>query len=173
VYGIVKQTGGYVWAYSEPGHGATFKVYLPAVGGSVPLLSASPPPGQGSGEHILLVEDEPAVRYMTCRALKEHGYNVVEAGDGAEALKAVQGANGALDLIITDVIIPGLDGTELARRASQIKPGLPILFMSGYTDDDIVRRGLLEAGQPFLQKPFTPDALIRRVADLLKEGVAR
>jgi two-component system, cell cycle sensor histidine kinase and response regulator CckA len=169
VYGIVKQTGGYVWAYSEPGHGTTFKVYLPAQAGSVSPVATSQPPVRASGEHILLVEDEPAVRYMTSRALREHGYNVLEAANGPEALKAVQVANGDLDLIITDVIIPGLDGTELARKAAQIKPGLPILFMSGYTDHDIVRRGLLEAGQPFLQKPFTPDALVRRVAELLME----
>ncbi|MFL5401343.1 MAG: PAS domain S-box protein [Gemmatimonadales bacterium] len=170
VYGIIKQSGGYVWAYSEPGQGTTFKVYLPAQAGSVTSTAASPPPERAAGEHILIVEDEPAVRSMTSRALKEHGYTVLEAGDGPEALRAVEQANGALDLIITDVIIPGLDGTELARRAAHVKPGLPILFMSGYTDDEIVRRGLLDAGQPFLQKPFTPDALVRRVAELLLGG---
>jgi CheY-like chemotaxis protein len=129
---------------------------------------ASPPAALAAGEHILIVEDEPAVRYMTTRALKEHGYTVLEASDGPEALKLVEQANGALDLIITDVIIPGLDGAELARRAASVKPDLPILFMSGYTDDDIVRRGLLERDKPFLQKPFTPDALVRRVAELLE-----
>lgn len=168
VYGIIKQSGGYVWVYSEPGHGTTFKVYLPVEEGSVQPATAAPTPERASGEYVLLVEDEPAVRYMTSRALKEHGYTVLEASTGPEALKLVEQANGALDLIITDVIIPGLDGTELARRAARVKPDLPILFMSGYTDDDIVRRGLLDPDQPFLQKPFTPDALVRRVADLLE-----
>lgn len=167
VYGIIKQSDGYVWAYSEPGKGTTFKVYLPVEEGLVPTAAASPPPVRASGEYVLLVEDEPAVRYMTSRALKEQGYNVLEASDGPEALKLVKHANGALDLIITDVIIPGLDGTELARQATRVKPGLPILFMSGYTDDDIVRRGLLDQDQPFLQKPFTPEVLVRRVAELL------
>jgi PAS domain S-box-containing protein len=167
VYGIIKQSDGYVWAYSEPGRGTTFKVYLPLEAGSLPLTPASPQLERGAGESVLIVEDEPTVRYMASRALAEHGYRVLEAGNGAEALQQVEQANGALDLIITDVIIPGLDGNELARRAASVKPGLPILFMSGYTDDDIVRRGLLDSGQPFLQKPFTPDALIRRVAELL------
>jgi two-component system, cell cycle sensor histidine kinase and response regulator CckA len=169
VYGIIKQSGGYVWAYSEPGRGTTFKVYLPMEAGSVPAAAASLPPVRAVGEHVLIVEDEPTVRYMTSRALKEHGYNVIEAGDGPEALSLVEQANGVLDLIITDVIIPGLDGTELARRAAKFKPDMPILFMSGYTDHDIVRRGLLDPDQPFLQKPFTPDALVRRVAELLKQ----
>jgi PAS domain S-box-containing protein len=169
VYGIIKQTGGYVWAYSELGLGTTFKVYLPLEAGSVQLVATSPPPARGSGEHVLIVEDEPTVRHMTSRALKEHGYNVLEASDGPEALRLVEHGNGKLDLIITDVIIPGLDGTELARRAATVRPDLPILFMSGYTDHDIVRRGLLDPNQPFLQKPFTPDALIRRVADLLDQ----
>ena len=167
VYGIIKQSGGYVWAYSEPGHGTTFKVYLPLEEGAVPRPVVSAPPDQAAGESVLIVEDEPTVRYMAARALKEHGYRVLEAGTGPEALRQVEQSNGDLDLIITDVIIPGLDGSELARRAAIVKPGLPILFMSGYTDDDIVRRGLLDSGQPFLQKPFAPDALIRRVAELL------
>jgi two-component system cell cycle sensor histidine kinase/response regulator CckA len=167
VYGIIKQSGGYVWAYSELGLGTTFKVYLPLEAGSVNLVTESPPPARASGEHVLVVEDEPTVRYMTSRALKEHGYDVVEASDGSEALRLLERANGNLDLIITDVIIPGLDGTELARRAAIVRPDLPILFMSGYTDHEIVRRGLLESDKPFLQKPFTPDALIRRVAELL------
>jgi two-component system cell cycle sensor histidine kinase/response regulator CckA len=104
---------------------------------------------------------------MMSRALKEHGFDVLEASDGSEALRLIEGADG-LNLIITDVIIPGIDGTELARRASKVAPDVPILFMSGYTDHDIVRRGLLDPNQPFLQKPFTPDALVRRVAELLE-----
>jgi PAS domain S-box-containing protein len=169
VYGIIKQSGGYVWVYSELGQGTAFKVYLPVEQGSVSVPSVQPPPERSLGEHVLIVEDEPAVRYMTSRALKEHGYQVLEASDGGEALRLVEQSHGALDLIISDVIIPGLDGTELARQAAKVKPELPILFMSGYTDEDIVRRGLLDRDQPFLQKPFTPDALIRKVAEVLEQ----
>jgi two-component system, cell cycle sensor histidine kinase and response regulator CckA len=164
VYGIIKQSNGYVWAYSEPGQGATFKVYLPLAQAAASSAEAMTPPPHAAGEQVLLVEDEPAVR--------EYGYQVREASDGGEALELLDRFNGELDLIITDVIIPGIDGTELARRASLVKPGVPVLFMSGYTDEDIVRRGLLDAGQPFLQKPFTPDALLRRVGELLKSRSA-
>jgi two-component system cell cycle sensor histidine kinase/response regulator CckA len=167
VYGIIKQSGGYVWVYSELSQGTTFKVYLPVEEGAVQSAAAPTPPVQASGERVLIVEDEPAVRYMMSRALKEHGFDVLEASDGSEALRLIEGADG-LNLIITDVIIPGIDGTELARRASKVAPDVPILFMSGYTDHDIVRRGLLDPNQPFLQKPFTPDALVRRVAELLE-----
>jgi PAS domain S-box-containing protein len=169
VYGIIKQTGGYVWVYSELGQGTVFKVYLPLEQGSASVASVQPPPERSAGEHVLIVEDEPSVRHMTSRALREHGYQVLEASDGQEALRLVEQSYGALDLIISDVIIPGLDGTELARRVAKVKPGLPILFMSGYTDDDIIRRGLLDRDQLFLQKPFTPDALIRRVAEILEQ----
>jgi CheY-like chemotaxis protein len=169
VYGIIKQSRGYVWAYSEPGQGTTLKVYLPLDEGSLPGTEVQSPLARASGEYVLVVEDEPTVRFMTSRALQEQGYKVMEASSGDEALRLVEQSDGALDLIITDVIIPGIDGTELARRASVLRPGLPILFMSGYTDDDIVRRGLLDREQNFLQKPFTPDALIRRVAELLRD----
>jgi two-component system cell cycle sensor histidine kinase/response regulator CckA len=169
VYGIIKQSGGYVWVYSELGHGTAFKIYLPLEGGTVSVPEVPPLPERSPGEHVLIVEDEPTVLYMTSRALQEHGYHVLEASDGPEALRLVEQSYGALDLIISDVIIPGLDGTELARRAAKVRPGLPVLFMSGYTDDDIVRRGLIDRDQPFLQKPFTPDALIRRVAEILAQ----
>jgi two-component system cell cycle sensor histidine kinase/response regulator CckA len=168
VYGIVKQSGGYVWAYSEPGRGSTFKVYLPVEPGPVPT---PPPPSattQGHGEVVLLVEDEPSVRRMASRALREHGFEVLEAADGPEALQLVQQHDGQLHLIVTDVVMPRMDGPELARCVAKQRPELPVLFMSGYTDDDVVRRGLLRAGQPFLQKPFTPEALVQQVAELLK-----
>ena len=105
---------------------------------------------------------------MTARTLQDHGYRVVEAANGREALDHIQEHDGTLDLIVTDVVMPGLDGPGLAERVAALRPALPILFMSGYTDDEIVRRGLLQAGQPFLQKPFTPEGLIERVAELLK-----
>jgi two-component system, cell cycle sensor histidine kinase and response regulator CckA len=170
VYGIVKQFGGYVWAYSEVGHGTTFKVYLPLADEIATLSTAPSRRVQAAGETILLVEDEPAVRLMTSRALQEFGYGVVEAGGGHQALGVLERDEGRVDLLITDVILHGMDGPELARRAKELRPELPVLFISGYTDDEIVRRGLLEAGQPFLQKPFTPEALSNEVAGLLRKG---
>ncbi len=168
VYGIVKQFGGYVWAYSEVGHGTTFKVYLP-LAAEIPTLSATPSTRlEAAGETVLLVEDEPAVRHMASRALQEFGYGVVEASGGHQALGVLERDEGRVDLLITDVILHGMDGPELARRAKELRPELPVLFMSGYTDDEIVRRGLLEAGQPFIQKPFTPEALSNEVAGLLR-----
>jgi PAS domain S-box-containing protein len=168
VYGIVKQSGGYVWPYSELGQGTTFKVYLPISAESV--AHAPPPPHapRASGERVLVVEDEPVVRQMAARALQEYGYTVIEAGDGLEALRLIEDGAHPIELLVTDVVMPGMDGPELARRAAGLRPGLPVLFMSGYTDDEIVRRGLLEAGQPFLQKPFTPEVLSEQVAELLK-----
>jgi len=170
VYGMVKQAGGYVWAYSEVGHGTTFKVYLPLAEETAGPRPTPSPRVQATGETILVVEDEPAVRHMTSRALQELGYGVLEASGGHEALGVLERDGGRIDILVTDVILAGMDGPELARRAKQLRPELPVLFMSGYTDDEIVRRGLLDAGQPFLQKPFTPDALSTEVAALLKKS---
>jgi two-component system cell cycle sensor histidine kinase/response regulator CckA len=170
VYGIVKQFSGYVWAYSEVGHGTTFKVYLPLASETGEAEAAPFSRVQAAGETILLVEDEPAVRHMTSRALQEFGYGVVEAAGGHQALGVLEREDGRIDLLITDVILQGMDGPELARRAKELRPELPVLFVSGYTDDEIVRRGLLEAGQPFLQKPFTPEALSNEVATLLRQS---
>jgi two-component system cell cycle sensor histidine kinase/response regulator CckA len=168
VYGIVKQSGGYVWAYSELGQGTTFKVYLPLETEPTSRSLAAALPARASGEVVLVVEDEETVRDMTTRALEDYGYRVVAASNGPEALALLQQGDAPVRLVVTDVIMPGMDGPELARRMVVLRPGLPVLFMSGYTDDEIVRRGLLEAGQPFLQKPFTPEALGREVAELLK-----
>jgi two-component system, cell cycle sensor histidine kinase and response regulator CckA len=168
VYGIVKQSNGYVWAYSELGLGTTFKVYLPLDASSVAPSGVVEAPSRAEGERVLLVEDEPAVRAMTSRALQEFGYGVVEASGGHQALAVLERPGAAIDLLITDVILAGMDGPELARRAAELCPGLPVLFISGYTDDEIVRRGLLQEGQPFLQKPFTPDALAAQLTALLK-----
>jgi PAS domain S-box-containing protein len=169
VYGIVKQSGGYVWAYSELGQGTTFKVYFPSEAQSTPHTSVPSSPSPSRGETVLLVEDDSAVRHMTVRALQEYGYSVLEADGGHQALERVkQHAQGGIDLVITDVVLPGMDGPELARRVTELRPGLPVLFISGYTDEDVVRRGLVEAGHPFLQKPFTPEALVSEVAELLE-----
>jgi PAS domain S-box-containing protein len=172
VYGIVKQSGGYVWVYSEPGLGSTFKVYLPLASGSPALATPTPQPPRASGEMVLVVEDEPAVREMTARALREYGYRVVEASDGEEGLARLRERDNGIRLVVADVVMPGMDGPELARRAASLRPGLQVLFMSGYTDDEVVRRGLLDAGQPFLHKPFTPEALGEQVAALLRRRAA-
>ena len=168
VYGIVKQSGGYVWAYSELGKGTTFKVYLPLV----VEPSAEAPPARtaprASGELVLVVEDEFAVRLMAARTLQDLGYEVVEAKNGREALELLARSDHRVRLMVADVVMPGMDGPELARRAEAMRPGLPVLFMSGYTDDEIVRRGLLDAEQPFLQKPFSPETLGEQVGRLLK-----
>jgi two-component system cell cycle sensor histidine kinase/response regulator CckA len=170
VYGIVKQSGGYVWAYSELGQGTTFKVYLPLDQDAVALPKPAPATRTHAGdETILLVEDEPAVRQVTSRALQEYGYAVVEASGGHPALGVLKRNAGRIDLLITDVILPGMDGPTLARRAAELRPGLPVLFISGYTDHEIVQRGMLQEEQPFLQKPFTPEALATQVGELLKE----
>jgi signal transduction histidine kinase/ActR/RegA family two-component response regulator len=169
VYGIVKQSQGYVWAYSELGKGTTFKVYLPLDASSVASSTPAEPPVHASGETVLLVEDEPAVRIMTSRALQEFGYGVIEASGGHQALGVLERKDTRIDLLITDVILAGMDGPELARRAAELTPDLPVLFISGYTDAEIVRRGMLQEGQPFLQKPFTPEALAVQVTRLLKQ----
>ena len=143
VYGIVKQSEGYIWAYSEPGRGSTFKVYLPEVAQE----AASPPkptvePGQvGRGEVVLLVEDDDAVRRMAKRALEDAGYGVVEPTYGHAALELLSGDLARVSLVLTDVVMPGMGGRVLAERAAQVRPGLPVLFTSGYTDGEIVRRG--------------------------------
>jgi len=171
VYGIVKQSHGYVWAYSELGQGTTFKVYLPLDAATVAVNLERQAPARATGETVLLVEDEPAVRIMTSRALQEFGYGVVEASGGHQALGVLERKDARIDLLITDVILAGMDGPELARRAVELTPDLPVLFISGYTDDEIVRRGLLQEGQPFLQKPFTPEALATKLTELLKRSV--
>jgi two-component system, cell cycle sensor histidine kinase and response regulator CckA len=169
VYGVVKQSGGYVWAYSELGQGTTFKVYLPVDSSPPPLSPTSSAPAPAQGEIVLVVEDEASVREMTSRVLQRHGYAVIEAGSAREALKLIERNDSDLRLLVTDVVMPGMDGSDLAKLAKRIRPGLPVLFMSGYTDDEVIRRGLLDAGRPFLQKPFSPEVLIQRVAELLDQ----
>jgi two-component system, cell cycle sensor histidine kinase and response regulator CckA len=169
VHGIVKQSGGYVWAYSELGQGAAFKVYLPVAAESVAPSRPIVAPVRATGQTVLLVEDDPAVRHMTSRVLQEYGFGVVEASGGHQALGVIERSEGSIDLLLTDVILPGMDGAELARRATELQPRLGVLFVSGYTDEEIVRRGLLDAGRPFLQKPFTPEALVAQLTEVLRE----
>jgi CheY-like chemotaxis protein len=175
VYGIVKQSGGYVWIYSEPGLGSTIKVYLPEVSAVAAFTSAGDPSAvpkvapRGS-ETILLVEDEDAVRSLTCRILQKHGYRVLPAEDGRAALTIATQESGTIDLILTDIVMPGLNGRGLVEKVVGIRPSIKSLYMSGYTDDDIVRRGFVEPSRSFLQKPFTSEVLIQTVRKVLDEG---
>jgi signal transduction histidine kinase len=168
-YGIIKQSGGYIWLYSEPGIGTTVKVYLPESDGEA---SRSEPAATGDAagrETILVVEDEPVVRRLARVALEEVGYAVIEAADGVEALAALQRTDHSIQFILSDVVMPGMGGQELARILRSDRPELPLLFMSGYQGEDVTDRGLLEPGAAFIQKPFAPQELTRRVRSLLDE----
>jgi two-component system cell cycle sensor histidine kinase/response regulator CckA len=175
VYGIVKQSDGYVWAYSEPGQGSVFKIYLPSVQERVsePAAEQPLPLSAVAGETVLVVEDEEAVRSVVSRLLESEGYKVLQAEAGGEALDLVERSGGSVDLVITDVAMPNMNGRELAARLKTLRPQLPVLFISGYTDDDMVRRGLIEPHSPFLSKPFSPEALAAKVRLLLDRAGAR
>jgi PAS domain S-box-containing protein len=173
VYGIVKQSEGYVWAYSEPGQGATFKIYLPVDTAALfPAVELPIAYGASAGEVVLVVEDEEAVRTMLHRLLESEGYQVLEAADGQQALAVIEGA-ARVDLVITDVAMPALNGRQLADRLKLSRPRLPVLFMSGYTDDEMVRRGLIEPDHPFLGKPFTPEVLAAKVRQMIDQALPR
>jgi nitrogen-specific signal transduction histidine kinase/ActR/RegA family two-component response regulator len=169
VFGIVKQSGGSVWLYSEPGAGATFKIYLPRAEGVAEIGRPPAVPTQSLRgiETILLAEDEEQVRTVLVSILRMMGYQVLEARTPAEALKIAETHPKRIDLLLTDVVMPGMNGRELAERVLTMREGLRVLFMSGYTDDVILHHGVLEAGVPFLQKPITPDSLTRKVRQVL------
>jgi signal transduction histidine kinase len=170
VYGIVRQAGGHIVLKSKPEAGTTFRVLLPRTAAPLRPPVARPAPAAtvaGGNEHVLLIEDNPSLRRLTRRVLARHGYRVLEASSGFAALANMDETKDPIDLILTDVILPDISGPEVARRLRSRFPQVPALFISGYTDDDVLRRGLLHDGAPFLQKPFTADALALRVREVL------
>ncbi len=172
VYGIVKQSGGSIYVYSEVDRGTSFKVYLPRLEAD-PIADlppiAAPVQQTGGQETLLIVEDDDAVRALTRTVLRDNSYNVIEAIDADTALNWVEEHNQPIHLLVTDVVMPGMSGRELAERLKAQRPEMKVLFMSGYTDDAVVRHGLLDAEIAFLQKPFTPNALARKVREVLDE----
>jgi len=168
VYGIVNQSGGFIWVYSEPGNGTSFKIYLPRIDAPVEGVktagSVSVPRGT---ETVLLVEDAAAVRAVAKQVLERQGYTVLEAPDGDVALHVAQKHRGPIHLLLTDVVMPVLSGRPLAEQLARVRPDMKVLYASGYTDDSVVRHGILEAGTAYLQKPFTPDSLARKVREVL------
>jgi CheY-like chemotaxis protein len=169
VYGIVTQSGGHIWAYSEEGQGSTFKVYLPRV---EKIAQVTPRPRDlidvpSGDETILLVEDDENVRDLARNVLQSHGYTILEARNGQEALLVSKHHPGPMHLLLTDVVMPGISGEQLAKLLTQARPDLKTLFMSGYTNNSIMQRGVLEPGIAFLQKPFSPTDLAGQVRQVL------
>ena len=172
VYGIVKQSGGYIWVYSEPGRGTSFKVYMPHVTAEEVAAVEKPAapavvPLETARETILVVEDEVNLRRLTRQFLENQGYTVLEAADGAEAVQICVAHKGIIHLLLTDVIMPGMNGRELAHRVSEIRPNMKVLYMSGYTENAIGHNGTLDAGITLLQKPFTLHALKAKVREVI------
>ncbi len=169
VYGIVKQSGGHIQVRSEVEKGAVFGIYLPRIENKPEIDETRNSPGQSrpAGEKILLVEDEDMVRSLTVRILTESGYVVTAARNGVEALRICAEEDCGFDLLVTDVVMPQMGGRELAVRLSETLPGLKVLFTSGYTDDEVFREGITEIGTNFIQKPFAPDELVKKVGDIL------
>ena len=169
VYGIVKQSGGNIWVYSEPGKGTTVKIYLPAIQGEV----ADPVAGRSSSfkptgdETILVVEDDESVRKLAVKVLLRQGYKVIQASSGTDALRVVKGMKKPADLLVTDVVMPNMGGADLVRHLGEIWPDFKVLYMSGYTSNAIVHQGILDEGLNYIQKPFTPNSIIRKVREVL------
>ena len=169
VYGIVKQSGGYIWVYSELGKGTAFKVYLPRVEREATRKAVADPdrPPQRGTETILLAEDSEALREIAREYMESLGYTVLEASSGKEALKRACDFSGEINLLLTDVVMPEMDGAQLAAEIVRQRPGIKILFTSGYTDDAVVRHGVLAPSAAFIQKPYRPKALARKIRDVL------
>jgi len=167
----VKQSGGYVWVYSEPGRGTSFKVYLPRIEEETAVPSLEPPPQfratpRGS-ETVLLVEDEKGVRELAREYLQMIGYNVIEAENGYAALELASMHAGKIHLLMTDVVMPGISGRELSERVKTVRPDIQVLYMSGYADQAVVHHGILKSDAVLLQKPFTLSALALKLREIL------
>ncbi|MDP2645439.1 MAG: response regulator [Desulfobacterales bacterium] len=169
VYGIVKQNKGYIWVYSEPGQGTTFKIYLPAVKGDAAPEKEDKTPARppGGSETVLIVEDDPALRDLSYRILHDHGYSVLAAENGENALRIIKEHEGKIDLLLTDVVMPKMSGKEVAARLQPVYPRMKVLYMSGYPDEIITRDGMLTPGLNFLEKPFTAIDLAQKVRQVL------
>ena len=169
VYGIVKQSGGNIWVYSELGRGTTLKIYFPQVDEPLEELRENVETKlvpQGT-ETVLIVEDDKEVRKLAARILENQGYKILEAAQGSEALPLCKEHRNPIHLVLADVVMPGLDGRELAERVKSFHPGMKVLYMSGYTDNAIIHHGVLEKGMNYIQKPFTLDGLARKVREVL------
>jgi CheY-like chemotaxis protein len=171
IFGIVKQSGGHIWVESESGRGTAFKIYLPRV-------SEEETPGKPVGdqeaargsETVLVVEDQKDVRLLVTRSLNAYGYRVLATANAEEALACAQAHDGRIHLLLTDVVMPGMDGKELAARLAKLQPEIRVLYMSGYPESVIAHKGILDPGIDYIQKPFTPDALAARVRVMFKYG---
>jgi CheY-like chemotaxis protein len=171
VYGIVRQAGGTIWVYSEPGKGTTFKIYLPAVQPEeIPVAPAETAPASSRGsETVLVVEDQDGLRELIGEALQSAGYHILTAPGAEEALPLAQRHEREIHLLITDVVMRGMNGRELAERLTERRPRIRVLYMSGYTDNVIVQRGVLKPGVNFISKPFRPADLALKVRQVLDQ----
>jgi PAS domain S-box-containing protein len=169
VYGIVRQSRGTIWVYSEQGVGTTFKIYFPAVEApATPLAVADAQPElRGGSETVLVAEDQPELRAIACQILRRYGYSVIEASNGNSALSKARAYHGPIHVLLTDVVMPGMGGRQLAELLADERPEMHPIFMSGYTDDTVLRHGFLDSALAFIQKPFTPAALLRKVREVI------
>jgi len=173
VYGIVAQSGGWIWVYSEPGKGATFKLYFPQTGEALVQEPALARARLGGTETVLVVEDQDEVRRLAIKALTKYGYNVFSAANAKQAIAFCESHRGPLHLVLSDVVMPGLNGLELAKCLAVMRPDLKFLFMSGYTENAIMHHGVLDVSAKYLQKPFTPEGLAESVREVLDANEAQ